>query len=236
MSSRAKGKRQRERERRQRRELRRIEQREGNSAAAFGRRATANARSAADPICGVASPTIDPTLLWYIARTKPRMGERALQALQAANVVTYQPRTSEVVVRRGRRVIRRTPMLLRTVFIGVADANHLDEAKAAPGVAELVCYPVQDASLEGNIAGPVLKPARLDALGLQRFVGRIAQGEIAEPVGIKVGQSVIVREGPFASFPAVVEVVLPNDRLRVAVSLFGRPSPVDLGIAEVQTL
>ncbi|KQP82877.1 hypothetical protein ASF57_12135 [Methylobacterium sp. Leaf117] len=164
------------------------------------------------------------------------MGERALQALQAANVVTYQPRTSEVVVRRGRRVIRRTPMLLRTVFIGVADANHLDEAKAAPGVAELVCYPVQDASLEGNIAGPVLKPARLDALGLQRFVGRIAQGEIAEPVGIKVGQSVIVREGPFASFPAVVEVVLPNDRLRVAVSLFGRPSPVDLGIAEVQTL
>ncbi|KQO76443.1 hypothetical protein ASF20_13945 [Methylobacterium sp. Leaf88] len=175
-------------------------------------------------------------MLWYIARTKPRMGERALQALQAADVVTYQPRTSEVVVRRGRRVVRRKPMLLRTVFIGVADANHLDEAKAAHGVAELVCYPVADASTEGNIGGMVLKPARLDADVLQRFVGRIAQGEIVEPVGIKVGQSVIVREGPFASFPAVVNAILANDRLGVAVSLFGRPSPVELGIAEVQPL
>ncbi|MCJ2034533.1 transcription termination/antitermination protein NusG [Methylobacterium sp. J-068] len=238
MSSRGKGKRQRERERRQRREQRRSERRglpAGLSANPISA-AVVGARSAADPICGVASLTIDPSLCWYIARTKPRMGERALQALQAAQVVTYQPRTSEVVVRRGRRVIRRAPMLLRTVFIGVADADHLDEAKAAPGVADLVCYPVEDASTEGNIAGPVLKPARLDAEGLQQFVDVLARGEIVEPVGIKTGQSVVVREGPFASFPAVVEAILPNDRLRVAVSLFGRPSPVELGIAEVQTL
>lgn len=227
--SRTKNKRRRERERRQRREQRRVER------PAPVAQSAPSARSIADPICGVASPVIDPALCWYIAKTTPRMGERALEALQAAKVVTYQPRASEVVVRRGRRVVRHTPMLIRTVFIGVADAEHLDEAKAVPGVAELVCYPVEDATTRGNIAGPVLKPARLDAVGLQRFVDAIARGEIAEPIGIRTGDSVVVTNGPFASFPAVVEEILPGDRLKVAVSIFGRASPVELGLADVRT-
>ncbi|KQP02643.1 hypothetical protein ASF26_14535 [Methylobacterium sp. Leaf93] len=196
----------------------------------------ASARSAADPICGVASPTIDPTLCWYIAKTTPRMGVRALEALQAAEVVTYQPRASEVVVRRGRRVVRRTPMLIRTVFIGVKDAGHLAVAKDRPGIAEIVCYPVEDKSLEGNVSGPVLKPARLNAEGLQRFVDRIAKGEIVEPMGIAVGQQILVIDGPFASFPAIVEEILPHDRVKVCVSIFGRASPVDLDIAQVQVV
>lgn len=231
-SQRAKGKRQRERERRQRRELRRGAA--GTPATSGTAQAAPSVRSIADPICGVASPVIDPALCWFIAKTMPRMGDRALKALQDAEVVTYQPRSTEVVVRRGHRVIRRTPMLIRTVFIGVRDLGHLDTARTSLGVAEIVSRPVEDTSTEGNIAGPVLKPARLDAEGLQRFVDVIARGEIVEPVGIKAGQSVMVTTGPFATFPAVVEEILPNDRLKVAVSLFGRPSPVELGIADVQ--
>lgn len=235
-SQRAKGKRQRERERRQRREQRRAERcgAVGSPAAPGTAQPAPSARSIADPIYGVASLVIDPSLSWYIAKTMPRMGDRALKALQDADVVTYQPRSTEVVVRRGRRVIRRTPMLIRTVFIGVRDLGHLDTARTSLGVAEIVSRPVEDTATEGNIAGLVLKPARLDADGLQRFVDVIARGEIVEPVGIKPGQSVIVTTGPFATFPAIVEEILPNDRLKVAVSLFGRPSPVELGIADVQ--
>jgi len=231
-SQRAKGKRQRERERRQRRAERRGAA--GTPATSGTAQAAPSARSIADPIYGVASPVIDPALCWFIAKTMPRMGDRALKALQDAEVVTYQPRSTEVVVRRGRRVIRRTPMLIRTVFIGVRDLGHLDTARTSLGVAEIVSRPVEDTATEGNIAGPVLKPARLDADGLQRFVDVIARGEIVEPVGIKAGQSVMVTTGPFATFPAVVEEILPNDRLKVAVSLFGRPSPVELGITDVQ--
>ncbi|NEU13570.1 hypothetical protein G3T14_15730 [Methylobacterium sp. BTF04] len=234
-NQRAKGRRQRERERRQRREQRKLEQC-GSAGSTSTSPAAPGARSVADPIFGVASPTIDPSLCWYIARTKPRMGDRALKALQDAEAVTYQPRSTEVVVRRGRRMIRCVPMLIRTVFIGVRDPAHLDIAKGSIGVAEIVCRPVEDTTTQGNIAGPVLKPARLDAEGLQRFVDVIARGEIVEPVGIKVGQSVLVMDGPFASFPAAVEEILPHDRLRVAVSIFGRPSPVELGIADVQAV
>ncbi|WP_155912034.1 transcription termination/antitermination NusG family protein [Methylobacterium sp. 77] len=235
--ARTKGKRQRERARRQRRDERRAERRASSGTGpSLGAAQKAGARSAADPICGVASPTIDPSLCWYIAKTTPRMGVRALEALQAVDVVTYQPRASEVVVRRGRRVVRRTPMLIRTVFIGVKDAPHLAVAKDRPGVAEIVCYPVEDKSLEGNISGPVLKPALLDAEGLQRFVDRIAKGEIVAPMGISIGQQVLVIDGPFASFPAVVEDILPNDRVKVCISIFGRASPVDLDIAQVQVV
>ena len=199
----------------------------------------ASARSAADPICGVASPTIDPTLCWYIAKTTPRMGVRALEALQAAEVVTYQPRASEVVVRRGRRVVRRTPMLIRTVFIGVKDEPHLAVARDRPGVAEIVCYPVEDHTMKGNIAGMVLKPARLDAVGLQLFVDRIAKGEIVEPVGVKVGQSVMVIDGPYASFPATVDHILSDDsnvRVIVSMTMFGKATPIELNIAQIQPL
>lgn len=236
MSQRSKGKRQRERERRQRRDQRRAE-RGGSSGtgASNGRpQAAPSARSVADPIYGVASPVIDPDLRWYIAKTMPRMGDRALKALQDAKVATYQPRLTEVVVRRGRRVTRYAPMLVRTVFIGVQDLDHLDTVKGSIGIAEIVCRPVEDLSTRGNIAGPVLKPARLDAKGLQRFVSAIARDEVAEPVGVKVGQSVVVTDGPFASFPAVVEEIGPHDRIKVAVSIFGRASPIDLDIAQVQ--
>lgn len=193
-------------------------------------------RSVADPICGVASPVIDPALWWFIAKTKPRMGDRALKALQDAEAVTYQPRSSEVVLRRGRRVIRHAPMLVRTVFIGVRDLAHLDVARGGDGVAEIVSSAVEDTSMQGNIGGNVLKPARLDAAGLQRFVDGIAKGEIVQPVGLKVGQGVVVTVGPFASFPAIVEEVLPHDRIKVGVTIFGKASPVELGIAEVQAI
>jgi hypothetical protein len=129
--SRAKDKRQRDRARRQRKEQRRALSAESTATCATCGPSVplTSARSAADPIYGVASPTIDPSLCWYIARTKPRMGDLALEALQAAKVVTYQPRTSEVVVRRGRRVVRRTPMLLRTVFIGVTASTWMRRKK-----------------------------------------------------------------------------------------------------------
>ncbi|GAA0262764.1 transcription termination/antitermination protein NusG [Methylorubrum aminovorans] len=172
-------------------------------------------------------------LRWYIARTLPRMGDRALTALHEVKVDTFQPRTSEVVVRRGRRVVRHAQLLMRTVFIGVRDAAHLDEARGAPGVAEIVSHPAPDTSPPGNIAGMVMRPARLDPEALQRFVDALVSGEIVAPMSVGEGSSVIVRAGPFASFPGTVEAVLPGDRLKVSVSIFGRATPVEVGLADV---
>ena len=164
------------------------------------------------------------------------MGNRALEALKAIEIATFLPRASEVVVRRGRRVVRRTPLVMRTVFIGVRDAAHLAQVYDRPGIAEVVSHVEAETKGTGNLAGYVRKPAQIAPEALQRFVNALAAGEIVQPIGISVGQSVVVMAGPFASFPAVVEQILPNDRVKVAVSIFGRPSPVELGIAEVQAV
>lgn len=48
------------------------------------------------------------------------------------------------------------------------------------------------------------------------------------------GDSVKVIEGPFASFVGTVEAVNPNGKLKVNVSIFGRPTPVELDDTQVE--
>lgn len=48
------------------------------------------------------------------------------------------------------------------------------------------------------------------------------------------GDSVKVIEGPFASFVGVVEAISDKGKVKVQVSIFGRPTPVELEFAQVE--
>ncbi|MBF0359679.1 MAG: transcription termination/antitermination protein NusG [Oligoflexia bacterium] len=48
------------------------------------------------------------------------------------------------------------------------------------------------------------------------------------------GDSVRVIEGPFASFIGTVDAVLDKGRVRVQVSIFGRPTPVELDFSQIE--
>lgn len=53
-------------------------------------------------------------------------------------------------------------------------------------------------------------------------------------VSFNEGDSVKVMEGPFASFVGTVEQVSDKGKLKVNVSIFGRPTPVELDFSQVE--
>ena len=50
------------------------------------------------------------------------------------------------------------------------------------------------------------------------------------------GESVKVIEGPFASFVGTVESVNDKGKIKVNVSIFGRPTPVELDFGQVERI
>ena len=85
--------------------------------------------------------------------------------------------------------------------------------------------------------GTTGNPAPVSEKEINNIMGRIKEGTLAPKtqVTFDIGEQVKVCEGPFSSFSGLVEEVdEEKSRLKVSISIFGRPTPIDLEYNQVE--
>lgn len=88
-----------------------------------------------------------------------------------------------------------------------------------------------------NFVGPARKPQPLRQEEVDHILGQIERrkDQEVEEIPFAVGDQVKVNDGPFKDFVGTVqEVILEKRRLNILVSIFGRGTPVELDVLQVE--
>ena len=180
-------------------------------------------------------PAANPRHKWYIIHAYSNFEKKVSQHIQdqarqqgltECFSEILVPTEDVVEIRRGRKINSE-----RKFFPGyvLAKMEMTDEAY------HLVKNTPKVTGFLGAAGGT--KPLPVSEREVQIIIGQVEEGvERPKPtIRFDIGETVKVIDGPFASFEGQVESVdEDNARLRVAVSIFGRPTPVDLEYNQVE--
>ena len=177
------------------------------------------------------------TKRWYIIQAYSNFEKKVAESVQERAALSgiedlieeiIVPTEEVVELRRGRKVTSEKRFFPGYVLIKMDltdEAFHL--VKNTPKVTGFL----------GSDHGT--KPHPISQEEIDRITNRVQEG-IDNPkpsIIFEIGEQVRVSEGPFASFSGFVEEVdEEKTRLKVAVSIFGRPTPVELQYGQVEKL
>ncbi|MCM8824273.1 MAG: transcription termination/antitermination protein NusG [Candidatus Omnitrophica bacterium] len=172
---------------------------------------------------------------WYIVHTLSGAEEKAKENLKARieafNMHNFIdeiviPKEQVTEVRMGKKRV-----LERKYFPGYLLIHmDLDDAvwlfvKKTPGIA--------------NFIGPGGKPTPLSDEEVNKILARAEETKVKPlpKLSFEKGENVRVIEGPFVNFNGVVdEVNIPKGKLKVNITIFGRTTPVELELWQVEKI
>jgi transcription termination/antitermination protein NusG len=172
---------------------------------------------------------------WYIVHTYSNFEKKVAESLKEQSVQkglqdffeqVIVPTEEVVEIRRGRRIKSE-----RRFFPGyvLAKIDLTDE----------VFHLIKNTPKVTGFLGSGSKPVPISDIEANRILNQVAEGVERPKASIRfeIGEQVRVAEGPFASFNGQVEEVdEERSRLKVAVSIFGRPTPVELEYGQVEKM
>ena len=180
-------------------------------------------------------PTGNPRHKWYIVHAYSNFEKKVAESIrEQAHNQGLDDKFSEILVptedvvevRRGRKINAERKFFPGYVLVKMTltdEAFHL--IKNTPKVT--------------GFLGAGDKPMPITEAEAGRILHQVQEGiERPKPsVSFEVGEQVRVSDGPFASFNGTVEEVdEARSRVKVAVSIFGRATPVELEFGQVEKL
>jgi transcription termination/antitermination protein NusG len=172
---------------------------------------------------------------WYIVHTYSNFEKKVAESIKEQVVQkklddmfeqVIVPTEEVVEIRRGRRIKSE-----RRFFPGyvLAKCELTDE----------VYHLIKNTPKVTGFLGSGSKPIPITEAEAARILNQVADG-VEKPkttIHFEIGEQVRVADGPFASFNGQVEEVdEERSRLKVAVSIFGRPTPVELEYGQVEKM
>ena len=164
---------------------------------------------------------------WYIVQSHSNFENKVAKLIkEEAEKLNFSEKIEEIIVpthditevRRGKRVQRKKKYFPGYVLIKSEMDNDL-------------YHMIKNIKKVSGFLGNKGVPIPVSDKEIEKILGQIKDG-VAQPksaIDYSVGEKVQVIDGPFASFNGLIEDIdQEKSRLKVSVSIFGRPTPVDL--------
>jgi transcriptional antiterminator NusG len=189
-----------------------------------------------------------PGRAWYVVHTysgyedrvKTNLDQR-IKSMDAQDLVfrVVVPSVDEIEIRDGqRRTVARKifPGYVLVQMIGLKQddpaANEQDKAQSSKAWTV-----VRNSPGVTGFVGSGTAPTPLDEAEVRSIIKQMKADEPRVKVGFQEGQSVRVTDGPFSDFVGTVEEInTEKGKVKVAVSIFGRETPVELDFLQVERL
>ena len=185
------------------------------------------------------STTSEKETRWYIIHTYSGQEDRVKKNLEqrvasmdAKDKIlqVVVPTEEEIEIREGKRKAVRRKVFPGYILVQMAmddDSWHL--VRNTPGVTGFV------SAEDERERRP--KPVPLEEQEVQSILKQMESEAPRMRVGLTVGQSVRITDGPFTDFIGVVDQVMADrGKVSILVSFFGRETPVELDFLQVEKL